>query len=173
MPDANTLLIWMGVAVTLIVVASFGLPVLFGPPYVPTLRLNMNTAFELLDLKPGQTLLDLGSGDGRILVEGAKRGLNVVGIELSLFLVVLSWFRTRKYRKQVKIVWGNYFYTKWPPADGVFSFMIQYQMRKLDQAVTRWQQDHKRPVRLASFAFQIPDKTAVKERDAVFLYEYK
>ena len=171
MPDS--VLVWLGVAVVLVVVASFGLPVLFGPPYVPTLRLNMKSALDLLDLKPGQTLLDLGSGDGRVLVEGAKRGLNVVGIELSLFLVVASWLRTRKYRKQVKIIWGNYFYTTWPPADGVFSFMIQYQMERLDQAVSRWQQWNKHPVRLASFAFQIPDKKAIEERDAVFLYEYK
>lgn len=166
-------MIWLAVIVGVVVVISFGLPVLFGPPYVPTLRLNMNTAFDLLELKSGQTMLDLGSGDGRILMEGAKRGLNVVGIELSLFLVIVSWFRTRRYRKQVKIIWGNYFYTNWPPADGIFSFMIQYQMKKLDSSVARWQQWHKRPVRLASFAFRIPGKKAIAERDAVYLYEYK
>ncbi|HSW99021.1 MAG TPA: hypothetical protein VLF71_04230 [Candidatus Saccharimonadales bacterium] len=166
-------MIWLALVVVGVVVLSFGLPVLFGPPYVPTLRLNMNTALDLLDLKPGQTLLDLGSGDGRILIAGAQRGLNVVGVELSLFLVILSWFRTRRYRKQVKIIWGNYFYTNWPPADGVFSFMIQYQMKKLDEYVTRWQKDHKRPVRLASFAFQVPGKEPVEERNAIFLYEYK
>src|SRR5256885_8932741 len=142
MPDY----IWLAVIVGAVVVVSFGLPVLFGPPYVPTLRLNMQTALDLLDLKPGQTLLDLGSGDGRILVAGARRGLQVVGIELSLFLVVVSWFRTRRYRKQVKIIWGNYFYRNWPPADGVFSFMIQYQMKRLDKTIARWQQWHKRPV---------------------------
>jgi cyclopropane fatty-acyl-phospholipid synthase-like methyltransferase len=166
-------MIWLAVVVGIVVIVSFGLPVLFGPPYVPTLRLNMNTALDLLDLKAGQTLLDLGSGDGRILVAGAKRGLNVVGIELSLFLVIVSWFRTRRYRKQVKIIWGNYFYTNWPPADGIFSFMIQYQMKRLDNYIIRWQEWHKHPVRLASFAFQIPDKKVVAQRDAVFLYEYK
>jgi cyclopropane fatty-acyl-phospholipid synthase-like methyltransferase len=165
--------IWLALVVAAVVVISFGLPVLFGPPYVPTLRLNMNTALDMLDLNAGQTLLDLGSGDGRILVAGAQRGLNVVGVELSLFLVILSWFRTRRYRKQVKIIWGNYFYTNWPPADGVFSFMIQYQMKKLDAYMTRWQKQNKKSVRLASFAFQIPDKEAIEQRDAVFLYEYK
>jgi hypothetical protein len=166
-------MIWLAVIVIAVVVISFGLPALFGPPYVPTLRLNMHSALDMLDLKPGQTLLELGSGDGRILIEGAKRGLNVVGIELSLMLVIISWFRTRRYRKQVKIIWGNYFYTSWPPADGVFSFMIQYQMKRLDAAITKWQQANNRPVRFASFAFQIPDKKPIEERDAVFLYEYK
>jgi cyclopropane fatty-acyl-phospholipid synthase-like methyltransferase len=166
-------MIWLALIVAAVVVVSFGLPVLFGPPYVPTLRLNMNSALDMLDLKAGQTLLDLGSGDGRILVAGAQRGLNVIGVELSLFLVILSWFRTRRYRKQVKIIWGNYFYTNWPPADGVFSFMIQYQMKKLDAYMIRWQKQNKKPVRLASFAFQIPDKEVIEQRDAVFLYEYK
>lgn len=166
-------MIWLAAIVALVVVLTFLLPVFFGPPYVPTLRLNLKSALDLLDLKPGQTMLDLGSGDGRVLIEGAKRGWNVVGVELSLLLVVVSWLRTRRYRKQVKIIWGNYFYRNWPPADGIFSFMIQYQMKKLDEAVVRWQSWHKRPVRLASFAFKVPGRRPIVERDGVFLYEYK
>ncbi len=152
------------------VVVGLGFVVFFGPPYVPTLRRNMDAALDLLDLKPGQTMLELGSGDGRVLVAAAKRGIKVVGIELSPLLVAVSWFRTRRYRKNVKIIWGNYFLVTWPPADGIFTFMIPRQMAKLGQHIEQW---HKKPVRVVSFAFAIPGKRHAAEHGGVFLYEYK
>ncbi len=152
------------------VVLAFGLVVAFGPPYVPTLTKQMMTALDLLELKPGQTLLELGSGDGKVAIAAAERGLKVVGIELNPLLVVLSRLRTRKYKGNVRIIWGNYFQVAWPQADGIFTFMIQRQMGKLDRRVTRW---HTKTVRLASFAFRIPHKEADAEKDGVYLYEYR
>jgi SAM-dependent methyltransferase len=163
------MIIWF-IVIGIIAILAFSIPVLFGPPYLPTLRLNLEMALDLLDLKPGQTLLDLGSGDGRVLIAAAKRGWNAVGIEVSPFLVIISRIRTWKYRKQVRIMWGNYFLTKWPQADGVFGFIIQYQMRRLDKRIQEW---HTKPVRVASFAFRIPDKTPIDEEGGVYLYEYK
>lgn len=148
----------------------FGFVVFFGPPYVPTMRRNLDAALDLLDLKPGQTMLELGSGDGRVLVAAAKRGINVVGIELSPLLFVFSWLRTRRYRKQVRIIWGNYFLVQWPPADAIFTFMIPRHMAKLDKKIERWR--GKKPVRLASFAFKVPGKKPVAIKNAVFLYDY-
>lgn len=162
-----TLALLIIVAVGLLV----GFVVFFGPPYVPTLTRNVDTALDLLDLKPGQTMLELGSGDGRVLVAAAKRGVHVVGVELSPVLCVVSWLRTRRYHKHVRIIWGNYFMTAWPPADAIFTFMIPRQMAKLDKCIERWR--GKKPVRLASFAFQIPGKKPTGIRNGVFLYEYK
>jgi len=161
---------WIIVAVVgLLLAVAF--TVFFGPPYLPVLDKQKHTALDLLALAPGQTLLELGSGDGRVLVAAAKRGLNVVGIELSPVLVVVSWLRTRRYRKQVKIIWGNYFVGSWPKADAIFTFMIGRQMTKLDSRIEQWRQD--RPVQLASFAFSIPGKKVAVEKDGVFLYRYE
>jgi SAM-dependent methyltransferase len=160
-------MIWLALSVLILLL---GTTVFFGPPYVPTLRKQTETALDLLDLKPGQTMLELGSGDGRVVLAAAKRGWNVVGIELSPLLVIISWLRTWRYRKQVKIVWGNYFITRWPDADGIFTFMIQRQMAKLDAHILRWQ---KHPVRLASYAFTIPGRKPVRHEAGIFLYEYK
>jgi SAM-dependent methyltransferase len=164
------MILWF-ILIGIVAILAFAIPVLFGgPPYIPTLRLNLETALDMLDLKPGQTLLDLGSGDGRVLIAAAQRGWNAVGIEVSPMLVIVSRIRTWKYRKQVRIIWGNYFMTKWPEADGVFGFIIQYQMRRLDKRIEQW---HTKPVKVASFAFPIPDKTPIDEISGVYLYEYK
>ncbi len=148
---------------------SFGCVVFVGAPFVPTLKPQITTAFELLDLKPGQTLLELGSGDGRVLVAAAERGLHVVGYELNPLLVIVSWMRTRRYRKQVKIVWGNFWRT-WPPADGIFIFLLPRYMDKLDKTIEEWRHT---PVRLASFAFAVPNKRPAHQKRGVFLYEYR
>lgn len=152
------------------VLFGFALSIAFGPPYVPTLHSNMNSALDMLDLKPGQTLLDLGSGDGRVLIAAAERGWSAVGIEVSPFLVLIARLRTWKYRRQVRVIWGNYFTTKWPESDGVFAFMIQRHMVRLDEHMRRY---GKKPIRLASFAFHIPGRKPVQARDGVYLYEYK
>jgi hypothetical protein len=55
-------MIWI---VILIIILAFQFVVIFlGAPYVPTLNKQRETALDLLKLKSGQTLIDLGSGDG-------------------------------------------------------------------------------------------------------------
>ena len=144
----------------------FGVVVFFGAPYLPTLKPQVAAAFTLLDLHKGQTLLELGSGDGRILLEAAKRGYNAVGIELNLALVLIALWRTRYYRKQVRVIWGNYWLKPWPVSDGVFTFLINNFMPKLDSHMQKYGGG------LASVAFKIPGKQPVKELDGVYLYKY-
>lgn len=156
--------------IILMVIAScFFLVVLFGAPYLPTLSHQKETALDMLDLKPGQTLLELGSGDGRVLLAAAKRGINSVGIELNPVLVVFSFFLTLRYRKNVRIIWGNFWRVKWPAADGIFVFLLDKYMTRLDKKIEMTQ---KKPMKLASFAFKIPDKKITKEKNSIYLYKY-
>lgn len=153
-----------------IILSTFALIVFIGPPYLPTLRRQTEVALDLLDLKPGQTMLELGSGDGRVVLAAAKRGWNVVGIELNPFLVVVSRLVTWRYRSRVRIIWGGYFTVEWPEVQGIFTFMLPRYMGKLDRHVS---QVYKRPVRLASFAFKIPGREVSATREGIFLYQYK
>lgn len=158
------MLILLGAAI--LVVLAFGAVILFGAPYLPTLSKQIDAGLDLLDLKPDQTLLELGSGDGRVLVAAAKSGLQVVGIELNPILVVVSWLRTWRYRRQVRIIWGNFWRTPWPPADGVFVFLHDRFMPKLDARMQKIE------VPLISYAFQIPGKKPAATKDGIFLYKY-
>ena len=115
-------------------------------------------------------MLELGCGDGRVVRAAATRGWRVVGIELNPLLVLVARASTWRYRKQVKIIWGNYFRVSWPPAQVFFTFILTRQMPRLDHLIRA---HSKRPVRLASFAFEIPDKKPKLKRDSVFLYEYR
>ena len=145
---------------------AFGGVILRGAPYLPTLRVQGEAAVELLGLQPGQTLLELGSGDGQVLLIAAKAGLNVVGVELNPFLVAVSWVRTWRYRKQVRIIWGDLWRVDWPECDGVFTFLLGRFMPKLDAKMLLV----KKP--LVSFAFQIPGRKPAAEKAGVYLYDY-
>ncbi|WNG60567.1 methyltransferase domain-containing protein [Archangium gephyra] len=53
-------------------------------PYVPTPQPVVDAMLELADVKPGDVLYDLGSGDGRIVVTAAQRfGVRGVGIDIN------------------------------------------------------------------------------------------
>jgi Mycolic acid cyclopropane synthetase len=141
-----------------------------GAPYVPTLTPQVRTALELADLQPGDTLLELGCGDGKVLIAAAQQGVMVVGYELNPILVVVAWLRTRRYRKQVQIIWGNFWTKPWPQAEAIFVFLLPKYMEKLHKKVVQYNTHN---VKLVSFAFTIPDIRPVTERDGVYLYSYK
>lgn len=52
-------------------------------PYVPTPLIIVEKMLDLAEVKPGDYLIDLGSGDGRIVIAAAKRGAVAHGIDLN------------------------------------------------------------------------------------------
>jgi SAM-dependent methyltransferase len=60
-------------------------------PYVPTPQVVVDRMLDLAQLKKGETVIDLGSGDGRIMIEAATRyGARGFGVEIDPRLVKLS-----------------------------------------------------------------------------------
>ena len=163
--------LWIFPAIAIIVLI-FGILLLFGPPYVPTLAKQKIAALDLLELAEGDTFLELGCGDGRVLRAAAQRGYKVVGIELNPLLVIVSWLVTFRYRKQVRLIWGDIWDKPWPRADGIFAFLMPKYMPRLDETIEKWRHGEK-PCKLVSNAFVIPDRRAAREREGVFLYLYE
>ena len=158
------------IIVVALLVAAFGGVLLVGAPYLPTLTPQIEAALDLAGLQPGDRLLELGCGDGRVIVAAARRGIAVTGYELNPLLAFIAWLRTRRYRQQVRIIWGDFWRKPWPPAGAVFVFLLDSYMSKLDNKMSHY--PHK-PVKLVSFAFQIPGKQAQAEAAGVYLYKYE
>jgi len=148
---------------------AFTFVIAFGAPFLPTLKARVPEALDLAGLKAGDTLLELGSGDGRVLLAAAKRGINSVGYELNPLLVLYSWLLTLRYRNRVKIVWGNYWNRQWPPSQGIFVFLLQPYMEKLDKKLV---QQYEYSGMVVSFAFTIPGKKPIREKNGLYLYKY-
>ena len=68
-------------------------------PEVPFVATPMTVVARMLDLAkvgPGDYLIDLGCGDGRIVTEAAKRGARALGIDLDSYLIELCRRRARE-----------------------------------------------------------------------------
>lgn len=144
--------------------------IMFGAPYLPTLDKQVEAALDLVDIKKGDILLELGCGDGKVLIAAARQGIMSVGYELNPILALISYLRTIKYRKYVRVVWGDYWKKDWPEADAVFVFLITRFMPKLDLYLKSYKF---RPIKLVSFAFKIPNKKIDGQKNGVYLYKYR
>lgn len=158
------------VVLALLLVGCFGFVLLRGAPYLPTLHRQVEAALDLVDLKRGETLLELGCGDGRVLIAAAERGLRAVGYELNPIMAAIAWLRTRRYKGRVQVRCADFWRTQWPPAQGIFVFLLDPYMHRLH---TKILETYDKPVKLVSFAFTIPTKKPKKVSDGVYLYLYK
>ncbi|OWF42603.1 protein FAM173B-like [Mizuhopecten yessoensis] len=64
-------------------------------PFLPASSTQMKNVFKALGSRKG-SLLDIGSGDGRIVIEAAKKGYKASGIELNMWLVLYSRLAARR-----------------------------------------------------------------------------
>src|SRR5579872_2858900 len=80
----------VGFFVLLAIIYLLGRPLVHGAIYVPTSMRGVREMVKLIDPKPGDKIIDLGSGDGRILIACAERGASAVGYEINPLLVKRS-----------------------------------------------------------------------------------
>jgi SAM-dependent methyltransferase len=163
------LLIDVALGLFLVSLIGFGVGPFVGAPYLPVLKREVGSLLELADVKPGQLLLDLGSGDGRLLLAAAKRGVRGLGYEINPLLYCIAYFKCWPYRHLVKLRLANYWTVKLPAADIIYVFLIGHYMEKLDQKLQR---EVTRPTKLVSFVFEIPKKQPVRRTRNSFLYLY-
>jgi SAM-dependent methyltransferase len=159
---------WL-ISILLVFIICFAGVLTVGAPYLPTLKQQVVTALELAQLKPGQSLLELGCGDGKVVLAAAKQGIKVVGYEINPILALVAWLRTWRYRKHVKIVCADFWKVNWPEAEAIFVFLLPKYMTKLDEKI---ETETKKPIKLVSFAFSIPGKSKAMKKNCVYLYKY-
>ena len=80
-------------------------------PYVVTPEHAVDRMLEMANLKPGETLFDLGCGDGRILITAVEKyRVKAVGIEISERLARSAAEKVKKegLQDRIKIVHGDF-----------------------------------------------------------------
>lgn len=152
----------------LLISGLFALGAVFGAPYVPILKKSSDDLFDMIDLKSGATIIDLGSGDGAFALEAAKRGYSVIGYEINPILVVIARLRVRKYRKQVTIHLRDFWRIELPEADLIYVFLIDRYMQKLEEKLIS---ELKKPTLIASHVFKLPNVKPIKENQNTVVYK--
>ena len=147
----------------------FAFVVLVGAPYFPSKRRNLDAVLKRLQLKTGQKVVDLGSGDGVVIKQFAEHQLLAIGVELNPLLVLLSRWRIRKH-SHVEIIWKNMWEYRIPSdADYVYTFLHTRFMKRFDQKLQR---ELTQPTIVISFAFPIPEREVWFEEMGYFVYRY-
>lgn len=164
----TSIILYAGVGLLL----CFSFVLLFGAPYLPTKKAQIKTAFELMQLKKGNTFIELGCGDGRVLKYAAKKGIRGIGYELNPLMYITAKISLFRYRNLVEVYYGNYWLMPWPKADAIYTFLLDKYMKQLDDRITVYAKEHKQKLLLVSFAFEIPNKKAIERKNGLFLYRY-
>jgi SAM-dependent methyltransferase len=125
-------------------------------PYVSSPQPIVDRMLDIAGVKPGETVYDLGCGDGRILVTAAKRfKAKGVGVELSQKLVssTTDAIKRMNLNDEVKIVQGNLLEVNLQPADVV---TIYLETGSNDLLRPNLEKYLKAGARVVSHDFQVP-----------------
>jgi len=96
-------------------------------PYYPTPETIVDKMLEFGQLKAGEKMFDLGSGDGRIVIMAAsKYNADAVGVELDTDLVIASNAKIRKLglQKNARIIHGNILEQDYSSADLITVYLL-------------------------------------------------
>ena len=94
--------------------------------WVPTPLPLVEKMLDMAQLTPKDTLVDLGSGDGVLVIAAAKRGIKAWGIEYERGLVEYAKRKAREagVQDKVKFVRGDIFKTDFSDATVVTTFLL-------------------------------------------------
>ncbi|MBI2598779.1 50S ribosomal protein L11 methyltransferase [Candidatus Curtissbacteria bacterium] len=139
-------------------------------PYVATKRHKIETIIKFAQIKPGQTVVDLGSGDGRLLIASAAKGANAIGYEINPFLIgiTLVHAKIKGLADHLKVYKSNLWKSDLAVADVVFVYGRKKTMQKFQDFV--WQ-NAKKGTRVIVNTNPFPTKKPIKEKNAVYLYK--
>jgi hypothetical protein len=158
--------------VALIVALSIFLPGAIGAPWVPTSRGVVRRMLSMADVKPGEVLYDLGSGDGRIVVMAAAEfGATSVGVEIDPFRYLFSSVRIRSLGLggRAKVEWGSFYDSDLGRADVVTLYLVQ---RTNDRLKPKLERELKPTCRVVSHVFKFDGWKLLQEDKEAAVYVY-
>ena len=92
--------------------------------WVPTPDAVVQRMLDLAEVKRGDRVVDLGSGDGKIAIAAAKRGARARGIEYNPDMVVVSRRNARDAGVEVDFMQGDIFQSDFSDADVVTLYLL-------------------------------------------------
>ncbi len=131
-------------------------------PYYPTPETIVDKMLKLGELKPGEKMFDLGSGDGRIVIMAAKKyKADSTGVEMDKDLVKQSneGIQSSGIQKTAHIINGDIFKQDYSSANLVTVYLLPMSNDKIRPML---EQQLKKGTRIVSHDFEFKDWKAEK-----------
>ncbi|MEK7541256.1 MAG: hypothetical protein AAB533_00155 [Patescibacteria group bacterium] len=140
-----------------------------GSPYAPTRATRIAAVLEYAEARPEELLVDLGSGNGGVLIAAAERGIRARGVEINPFWV---WYSRRRILRRglghlATVVRDDLFTHPFADANIIFMYLVPPAMERLAPRIRR---EAAPGTRVVVHRFPLPGWTPVKQRDAILLY---
>jgi cyclopropane fatty-acyl-phospholipid synthase-like methyltransferase len=142
----------------------------FGAPFQPSSDRELKEMIEISDVKKGQKVADLGSGDGKVVIEFAKKGAEAHGFEINPFLVWLSRMKIKKLGLENKafIHRKNFWKQDFSDFDIITLFQIYYVMHTLED---KMKNELKKGAKIVSNTWRFPKWKPEKQEGKIYLYK--
>lgn len=141
------------------------------PFFAPSEDDAIREALELVNLGKGDRLVDLGSGEGHVLLAAAQGGAEVLGIECDADLAATARAALEEEGLPGEVVVGDLFdpavYGNFDDAERtvLFAYLSPASLQRLTPVVTAWA-----GCRLVTIDFDVPDWSADGRSGAARLY---
>ncbi len=156
----------------MIIAFSMLWPLAIGAAYSPSSMKVVRKMLNMAEVNSDDVVYDLGSGDGRIVIESAHR-FHALGVGVEADPLRVIWSRLKIIRlglqQEVKIIWGNLFHQNISPATVVVLFLWGRTNEKLKDKL---QEELKPGTRVVSYVWKFKGWTPVKvdEKKQIYLY---
>jgi SAM-dependent methyltransferase len=134
-------------------------------PYVTSPQRAVDKMLEMAGLKSGETLYDLGCGDGRILIAAAQKyHVKAVGVEISDRLAHTAEDNVKAVglEDRVKVVHADFMQVDLSPADVVTLYLMTTANESLRPNLEKYL---KKDARVVSYDYPVPGWKAVDEQE--------
>lgn len=132
---------------------------------------KVKTMLRLADIKKGDKVVDLGSGDGRLVVEAAKLGAFAHGVEINPGLVFYSLVNIAKngVSDNAKVSWKSLYKMDFSKYNVIFVAGFIEMMKKLEK---EFEVRLKKGTKVICYAFPLPNKQPKFQKDGIYFYQY-
>jgi ribosomal protein L11 methylase PrmA len=135
-----TLVAILAIAILLICLLWMFVPAFYGLPPLSAGSNRIRAALRMAELQPGETLVDLGSGHGGVLVIAAREfGANAVGVEAGPIQNLISRINAIRggVGSSVRIETGDFFQADLSRAHVVYAYLTSRYAERLGEKLLR------------------------------------
>lgn len=143
---------------------------LSGAPFVPSKGSSVRQMLDLAQIEKDEKLIDLGSGDGRIVFEATKYGIDAWGVDINAVLIIFSKLKSYITKNNnAHFEYKNIFNVDLTKFDVVTLYCLPKTINKLEDKLRK---ELKPSARIISNTFDLKNAQIIKQEGKIRVYQF-